>query len=772
MTARGLVMPRLKSDLNTVDDVKSAIAQSKARSEKRRSQRSEWLGKAAEGVSKVTMAEYFAAGINEPWIFDNAHQRIFRELFAEPGILRLNYDTFPNWAKSRGLSQDEEIYLPVGFLDKFYGVDFLLDKYLRFVLGAALGGENERQMLILHGDPGTGKSQIAEVSKSMLTEAVMFRVEGCPINDHPFWLLPISERRVFAAKLGIRIPEDADLCRRCGELLRSDYKGANWDEVKIEAVTVSARRMRGIGVVPPFDPNTMGSEVMIGKDAFWLEYKEEWKRWMYGALGNANGGILEFRELLEAPPEAHHVMYMYTQEKQFPNPTYDGYSTANAMVIAHTNFPKLKQRILGGAYGAFFDRVNSDFARYPLSYRDNIRILEKMLARGFVPRELSEEEREAEEAKRLKIQKSFLVPSPLSLIYDKDVQVHRGVGALAFAAKFKTISHFVSKDDGSEWSTNELGEFLAMHAGETENSEEKIRDHIDKHPTEGLHGYSPRFIIKAVDDALSGALLRWNARAVNGYPPVDLVDNRSEPCADIEDIRQALLRQLFHDLVLAEEVEDKKWQNRVQDQIRMLNGSFIDTAKAELKRTVFNDLLESGLLDKAMGAGVMERAKKEGCERYYKEAKTLLNRQAIGDDKVSGIDMSFLGQIEKLIQENMGQAIGSPDLFREKVVALWEERAQRREYLSPESDVSNLPDYMLQRLAEAVDQYIYNTRSEEFLEKAAEYIKSCATSKRYFKSEILTFLPEYYCCSCFLRALNMSISPLQNMQAQSPVPIK
>jgi predicted Ser/Thr protein kinase len=741
-------MPKLRVSSN----VNEVLDEAKKRGEERRAQRSQWLERAGDGKSEVTMRDYMNAGVAEPWIFDDAQQRIFRVLFADPGILRVNYGTYPRWARSLGLRQDEEIYLPVRFLDEFYGIDFLLQRFLFFVLNGARGGEAQRQMFIMYGDAGTGKSQLAEASKRYLTESIIFKIEGCPINDHPFWVLPKSERQAIAEKMGVRIPQDKDICRKCSEMLHDNYDSVNWEQVKVEAVTTSIRQMRGIDVVPPFDPNTMGSEVMIGRDEFYRKQVKDYMNWTYAALGNSNGGILEFREWFKAPPEARHIIYMHTQEQQFPNPGYQGYSSANAMIIAHTNLPEVKRLKVGGEHDAFFDRVYSDFALYPLSYRDNLKILEKMLARTYIPRELSEEERERVEESKLKVQKSFLVPSPLTLIYDRDALVHAGPGALAFAAKVKSISHIDPKEGGDERSGVEIVRLLSMLAGEGEDDVEEIRKHREEHLTEGLHGFSPRFIDKCVEDAYARSLLRWRSGegALAGSDMLNHV--RSKPCADIEDIREAILSKLDHELVLAIESEDKQAQASIQMHIDMLKGSFMQIILSERNHTIFTDFKESGLMDKAIGAGTMERTLKEGREKYFKEAKVLIGRQLTGDNDIGGIDVAYLSQIEAIIQNNMAQSFGDANLFRQDMVNLWEEQARRRAELASEDEGSN--GYMLDQLARAVDGYVYATRSQEFLEQVYNYVKSLAgTGEASFSTNVMNYLPKYYCPSCLLRGL-------------------
>ena len=70
-----------------------------------------------------------------------------------------------------------------------------LEKVMRFLRSAAMKGEESRQVLLLLGPVGAGKSALVEHIKSALEKCEpIYVLDGCPIREEPLHLIPRSLR--------------------------------------------------------------------------------------------------------------------------------------------------------------------------------------------------------------------------------------------------------------------------------------------------------------------------------------------------------------------------------------------------------------------------------------------------------------------------------------------------------------------------------------------------------------------------------------------------
>src|SRR6185369_16055634 len=93
--------------------------------------------------------------------------------------------------------------------------------------------------------------------------APTFTIEGCPIQEDPLHLVPRHLRKAFDEMLGARF--EGDLCPICRWRLLNDFDG-KYESVPVRSVSFSRRARRGIGVVPPVDPNNQDTSVLIGSE--------------------------------------------------------------------------------------------------------------------------------------------------------------------------------------------------------------------------------------------------------------------------------------------------------------------------------------------------------------------------------------------------------------------------------------------------------------------------------------------------------------------------
>jgi len=86
-------------------------------------------------------------------------------------------------------------------------------------------------------------------------------IKGMPMREEPLHLVPKHLRKEFEEILNVRI--EGDLCPICRYRLKNEYNG-EYERFPVETVDFSIRSRKGIGVVPPVDPNNQDTSVLIG----------------------------------------------------------------------------------------------------------------------------------------------------------------------------------------------------------------------------------------------------------------------------------------------------------------------------------------------------------------------------------------------------------------------------------------------------------------------------------------------------------------------------
>ena len=714
--------------------------------EEREAQRDKWLEK---GSVTLPVLEFLEAGMRERWLFDNAQKRIFRRLFADPGILRMNWDTMLQRAKALGLSQDEELYLPVEFLDDFYDLEFVLHSMTLFAHNAAVGGEASKQMLGLFGPPGTAKSSLPEFMKIRFTDTVFFHIDGCPVHESPLRLLPKHLRAHFSQELGVRVPPHDDICHSCRYRLEYDCK-FDWTKMRVSVNTISMRQKRGIAVVPPFDPNTMGSEILIGerrleKLGLTGQVNPDELHHYFGAFDAGIGGMVEFREMFKAPKEIRDLLLIALQERQFPSPRYEEWFSSDFFVICHANIEETARWMANDENRAFFDRIYGIAVPYTTSYSGEMKIYEKMVRGGNVSSQ-ARKVRDAEPQGDVKLKAYVTLPARL---IDDAHAPHSAPYSQKFAAMFAAGSRLVPQGEGG-WSGRQLIDLVLLLNAEGDNGDEaeKVRQRRKGNPTDGFFGFSTRFGEKAIEDSYAEALLRWD-------PHVSFSGDtrRAHACRSVEDIRRAFRRRLEYELLFSElgQSQKRKETARLQNLLQLLDGGFTEGfIEVILKPRVLKDLESSGLLALALGEGALDREIAGGLERYTGYVRAFLNGGA-----ASAIVPDYLGKIETWLGVSGDEA----QIFREQLVRDLDEQDPSA---GPELSVSN---ERLERLRRAVKDYFLEQHMDTVLLKVREYIERQMGSPGEFERKVLSKLSSDYCPACVIEALKIVSSPLVPLHA-------
>ena len=249
------------------------------------------------------LTEYLSLLEEDPKIAGLAHRRLYDTL-VEHGITRMEESN----TRCNNVFNGEELKTYDYFQDTFFGMERSLKKIMRFLHSASMKGEESRQVLLLLGPVGAGKSALVEhIKRALEASDPIYHIKGCPIREEPLHLIPRSLRDEFKETYGLSI--EGDLCPVCRHRLLNEFDG-DYTKVPIVTSSFSIRGRRGVGVVPPMDPNTQDTSILIGsEDISKLDlYPEDDPRVLSlnGAFNVGNRGIVEFVEVFKNEIEFLH----------------------------------------------------------------------------------------------------------------------------------------------------------------------------------------------------------------------------------------------------------------------------------------------------------------------------------------------------------------------------------------------------------------------------------------------------------------------------------
>ena len=496
-----------------------------------------------------TLSEYLALLEKNTDIPKLAHKRLFDTINSHGMTKMSNAD-----ARCNKLFNGEEIRTYDYFQSKFFGMERSLAKIMRFLRSASLKGEESRQVLLLLGPVGAGKSALMEHIKGALEESEpMYHIEGCPIHEEPLHLIPRSLREEFQKIYGIRI--EGDLCPVCRHKLKEEYNN-DYTAMPITQASFSVRGRRGVGVVPPMDANSQDVTVLVGsEDISKLDmYSEDDPRVLSlnGAFNVGNRGIVEFVEVFKNEIEFLHTMITATQEKSVPSPGKGPMIYFDGVILAHCNEAEWNKFKSENTNEAILDRIVRVNVPYCLEVSEEQKIYEKMLG-------LSD--------------------------FDGHIAPH----TLEVASMFAVLSRLHA--------SNKVDPLTKMKLYDGQDVIEKgtvkkidINDLRDEARDEGMTGISTRFIMKAIDSALSDS-------EKNMVTPISIRDALIKQVKDqivIEDDRNRYLDFLgktLHDeyLNILEKEITKAFVSAYDEQAEALFNNYLDHAEAYVNMSTVKD---------------------------------------------------------------------------------------------------------------------------------------------------------------------------------------
>ena len=417
----------------------------------------------AEKKFKGTFKDYLELVEKDPSIVKSSHSRLYGAI-TKHGVEKMP-DTNPR--KSRVFDNDA-VKVYSYFEDHFFGMERVIEKVMSFLHSAAHNSEESRQVLLLMGPVGAGKSALVEHIKSSLEGLSYYHLKGDPHRGEPLQLVPRGLRDTFQKALDVRISGDISPVAR--HKLLKDLDG-KYEDFEVVETTFSQRGRRGVASVPPMDANSQDVSVLIGSvDISKLDrYAEDDPRALSlnGAFNVGNRGIVELVEVFKNEIEFLHTIITATQEKRIPSPGKSDMLHFDGVILAHCNEAEWNRFQSEHTNEAILDRVVKVDVPYCLELDQEMKIYEKMLGLS-------------------------------------DFRAHIAPHTLRVASMFSIMSRL------KESAKADLVTKMKIYNGEevVEKGRVKkidIKDLKDEVRREGMSGISTRFITKALDSALANS---------------------------------------------------------------------------------------------------------------------------------------------------------------------------------------------------------------------------------------------------------------------------
>lgn len=497
-----------------------------------------------------TMLEYLEIVKEDPHIAKLAHARLY-DMIRDAGIVELNVEEDARLSrifKNQRLNQ-------YNFFNDFYGMEETVASIARYFHSASLKGEESRQVLYLVGPVGSGKSSLIEAIKAGLEHLPpIYALEGCPMFEEPLHLIPRHLRPEFEKMLGVQIEGDLNPVNRYR--LINEFNG-KWEEFPIVTVSFSKRARRGIGVVPPVDPNNQDTSVLIGsEDISKLDlYSEGDPRVLdlSGALNVGNRGVVEFIEVFKNETEYLHAMITATQEKQIPAPGRHGMIYVDTCILAHSNEAEWQKFKSDHTNEAILDRIVVVKVPYNLRLSEETRIYKKIIRKSS---------------------------------FNADIAPH----TIEIASMFAILTRLEPTNKCDLLTKLKLynGEEV-VEKGKTKKIDvQELREEAKR---EGMDGISTRFIMKALDNALSDNIANNCIHPLNVRESLIKMVKAADFPEDTKKHYLELLRDVIHKeyLTVLEREITKAFVYSYQEQAETLFQNYLDHAEAYVTKSKVRD---------------------------------------------------------------------------------------------------------------------------------------------------------------------------------------
>lgn len=508
---------------------------------------------AREESSKVqkfsgTLMDYIEMVEKDPTIVKSAHKRLHDAIEEHGSYVMPDSDS-----RKFKVFDGEQIKIHKYFEGEFFGMETVIEKVMSFLSSAAHKGEESRQVLLLMGPVGAGKSALTEHIKKALEGKKYFALKGDPHRGEPLQLIPRSLRSSVESAINVKI--DGDISPVARHKLLNDYNG-KYEDFEVEEVTFSQRGRRGVASVPPMDANSQDVSVLIGSvDISKLDkFAEDDPRSLSlnGAFNVGNRGVVELVEVFKNEIEFLHTIITATQEKRVPSPGKSDMLHFDGVILAHCNEAEWNRFQSEHTNEAIMDRIVKISVPYCLELDQEVKIYEKMLGKS-------------------------------------DFKSHIAPHTLKIASMFSVMSRL------KESAKCDLLTKMKIYNGEEVLEKGRVRkvdikDLREEAKHEGMDGISTRFITKALDNALT-------ASDKNMITPISVMDSLTkmvkEQLIDEQfktkclELLQKTIREEY--LKILETEIAKAFIAAYEEQAQSLFDSYLDNAEAHTTRAKLKD---------------------------------------------------------------------------------------------------------------------------------------------------------------------------------------
>lgn len=356
------------------------------------------------------------------------------------------------------------------YFKDFFGIEEPIHDIVKYFYSAANRGEQSRQVLYLMGPVGAGKSSLSEALKKAMQNLPPFWALDGPMQQNPLLLIPENLRPQIEDELGIKIEGDLNPVNLAK--LEKEYDG---DINKFPIIKKSFSKIKRVGIaeIPPVDQNNQDTAILIGiEDIHKLHNHSEDDPMVLslsGAFNVGNRGIVEWIEVFKNQPEYLHTMITATQEKQVPAPGRHGAVYVDTAIIAHSNESEWRKFKADHNNEAILDRIVTVKVPYNLRLDEEVKIYKKMIEKS-------------------------------------NFSVHIAPNTIEYASKLAILSRLNGTNTCDPISKMKLynGEVVSQESSVNNIDVEQLREESEKEENkEGMSGISPRFIMKALNNAMT-----------------------------------------------------------------------------------------------------------------------------------------------------------------------------------------------------------------------------------------------------------------------------
>ena len=432
----------------------------------------------------------------------------------------------------------EDLVAYNAFKDKIFGDRPLeaLHDLMKFMKAAARRTETGKRILLMMGPVASGKSTIAGLVKRVLEQddTPKYVIGDCPIFEEPLHLIPEIDRPFWEKELGVKI--EGFLCPKCQFEIDKNYTDkegvVNWEQIPIKLIHPSEQRRIGIGTFQPSDPKSQDVTELIGRINMTkaAQYGDtDARAYQFdGELQVANGGMIEYIEILKADIKFHYVLISAAQEQLIKAPGFPQ-MYIDTLILSHTNQTEFDKFRGDKANEALHDRMYIVKVPWNLMVSEEVKIYQKMIDESDF----------------------------------KDI--HIAPHTLEIAAQFAVLSRLKKSTKVST-----LIQKMKLYDGEitpefkkTEIDVKALREE-GKRNGEGMSGISPRFIINALNVVLGQ---KEDKKCIN---PIDLI---------------RALRHNFEHSIGIEEENITHYNNLLVGDKQSVAAEYKEVAKKEINRS-------------------------------------------------------------------------------------------------------------------------------------------------------------------------------------------